>query len=269
LDYFLCYVNLQYGSVSGSSFANLFGVTKETAAILYAHAIKQNTKVEPQWVLLFLHWCRQHPTHRHASFIWHCDPKTWRAHFRVVFICLASLKMIDFDDRSKRLFCFVLDGTECPIRRTSSGLQRTYYSGKAKRHTIKYELGVHPDTGKIVWVGGPAPGSVHDISMTRIFGVLEKLLRGEVILGDKGYVGEFQIMTPIKPGRREKLNDDEKTLNHFLGSRRWIVEHLIGRLKNFKCLSEKWRLALPLHSFVFYILCNIVNIDLEFRPMRK
>jgi hypothetical protein len=72
-------------------------------------------------------------------------------------------------------------------------LQQGYYSGKAKEHTIKYEIGVHPDTGFLVWVGGPIAGAVHDMTLARKSGVLDLVGEKEFILADKGYVGHFHI----------------------------------------------------------------------------
>jgi hypothetical protein len=144
-------------------------------------------------------------------------------------------------------------------------LQQGYYSGKAKQHTIKYEIGVHPDTGFLVWVGGPVAGAVHDMTLARKSGVLDLLGENEFILADKGYVGHFCIITPFKG----ELTEAEKAINHFLGSRRWIVEHIIKRIKNFNCLRQKWRHSRTLHKYVFYVITEIVNIDLHFRPVRK
>jgi hypothetical protein len=47
-----------------------------------------------------------------------------------------------------------------------------------------------PD-GDIVWVSGPLPGAVHDLTAARIWGIVAELpASGLVVLGDKGYVGE-------------------------------------------------------------------------------
>ena len=81
-------------------------------------------------------------------------------------------------------------------------------------------------------------------------------------------MGEFQILTLIKK-KRELLDPYEEALNFVLGSRRWIVENVIARVKNFKCLSTRWRHSLGLHHVVFFLICNIVNIDMQFRPIRK
>lgn len=114
------------------------------------------------------------------------------------FIVLIRIQ-IDISDRARDdVFSIILDGTECPINRPGTHLQQSYYTGKSKWHVIKYEVGVHPHTGRLVWVGGPVPGCVHDLTLTRMHGLLEVLEDDELILADKGYVGEFKIITPFK-----------------------------------------------------------------------
>jgi hypothetical protein len=82
-----------------------------------------------------------------------------------------------------------LDATDCPIRRpTGWRQQRLYFTQKNKKHCIKYEIGVNPTNRNIVWVGGPVFGAVHNICMTRMFGLLNSIDDVEWILVDKGYI---------------------------------------------------------------------------------
>jgi len=156
-------------------------------------------------------------------------------------------------------FNLVLDATECPIERPAdNAVQRLHYSGKSKQHALKYELGVHIVRGFIAWLYGSKPGSVHDIEVTRAGGLLRKLLPGELILADKGYVGEDLLLTPI----RQPVDENEWNVNRELSSVRIIVEHTIGRIKFFRSMSEPWRHELFFHHFVFRVICNLVNVDM-------
>src|SRR4051794_35737324 len=92
-----------------------------------------------------------------------------------------------------------LDGTECPIQRPLDWeTQFNYYSGKKGCHTIKYEVRVCISNGRLVWLAGGVPGRVHDISLARNSGILNQLQPGELILADKGYVGDDSFITPFK-----------------------------------------------------------------------
>jgi hypothetical protein len=56
-----------------------------------------------------------------------------------------------------------------------------------------------PD-GDMVWVPGPLPGAVHDLTAARIWGILRELAAsGLFVLADKGYTGAgHHIHTPYK-----------------------------------------------------------------------
>ena len=90
----------------------------------------------------------------------------------------------------------VIDGTLIPIDRVAA--DRPFYSGKHRRHGMNLQVIASPD-GDIVWVSGPLPGAVHDLTAARIWGIVRELAAsGLVVLGDKGYPGEDDIRTPCR-----------------------------------------------------------------------
>jgi DDE superfamily endonuclease len=65
----------------------------------------------------------------------------------------------------------------------------------------------HPSPdGDIVWVSGPLPGAVHDLTVARTWGIVRELAAsGLVVLADKGYAGaDEHIRTPYK-GRNKPV----------------------------------------------------------------
>jgi hypothetical protein len=49
-----------------------------------------------------------------------------------------------------------------------------------------------PD-GEILWVSGPLPGAVQDLTAARIWGIIRQLATaGSITLADKGYTGAGQ-----------------------------------------------------------------------------
>lgn len=71
-----------------------------------------------------------------------------------------------------------IDATEQPIERPQK-VQKKYYSGKKKRHTLTTEVRV-TRKGRTVHVSEPEPGSMHDFGLhknNRLFS-----LRGECLL---------------------------------------------------------------------------------------
>jgi hypothetical protein len=102
----------------------------------------------------------------------------------------------------------VIDGTLIPIDRVAA--DRPFYSGKHRRHGMNLQVIASPD-GDIVWVSGPLPGAVHDLTAARIWGIIRELAAcGLVVLGDKGYLGEDDIRTPYcgrnKPASQKDAN---------------------------------------------------------------
>jgi hypothetical protein len=92
----------------------------------------------------------------------------------------------------------VIDGTLIPIDRVAA--DRPFYSGKHRKHGMNLQVIASPD-GDIVWVSGPLPGAVHDLTAARIWGIIQALTPcGLVVLGDKGYLGEDTIRTPYRGG---------------------------------------------------------------------
>ena len=105
----------------------------------------------------------------------------------------------------------VLDGTLIPIDRVAA--DRPFYSGKHRKHGMNLQVIASPD-GDIVWVSGPLPGAVHDLTAARIWGIIAELAAcGLVALGDKGYLGEDDIRTPYR-GRNKPASQKDANRAH-------------------------------------------------------
>jgi len=66
--------------------------------------------------------------------------------------------------------------------------------------------------GEILWVSGPLPGAVHDLTAARIWGIIRQLAAaGLIVLADRGYIGGGQhVLTPYrgrtKPASQKAAN---------------------------------------------------------------
>ena len=94
----------------------------------------------------------------------------------------------------------IIDGTLIAIDRVAA--DRPFYSGKHKRHGMNLQVISAPD-GEILWVSGPLPGSVHDLTATRIWGIARELAAaGLITLGDKAYIGAGEHVYAVpRPGQ--------------------------------------------------------------------
>jgi hypothetical protein len=73
----------------------------------------------------------------------------------------------------------------------------------------------------------------------------------KVDLGYQGIANQYifkKLSIPHKKSKNNPLTEAQKEENKNLASERIIVEHSIGGIKRYRCLSDRMRL----HDFVFY-----------------
>ena len=128
----------------------------------------------------------------------------------------------------------VIDGTLIPIDRVAA--DRPFYSGKHRRHGMNLQVISAPD-GEILWVSGPLPGAVHDLTAARIWGILRELAAaGLITLADKGYHGAGgHVLTPY---RRRNKPASQKEANRAHAQLRSPGERANTQLKNWHILRK-------------------------------
>jgi hypothetical protein len=127
----------------------------------------------------------------------------------------------------------VIDGTLIPIDRVA--VDRPFYSGKHRKHGMNLQVIASP-SGDILWGSGPPPGAVHDLTATRIWGIIAELAAcGLVPLGDKGYLGEDTIRTPYR-GRNKPAS--QKDANRAHARLRAPAERANAQLKTWPILRK-------------------------------
>ncbi len=82
---------------------------------------------------------------------------------------------------------------------------------------------------------------------------------------DTGFQGIADIhansVFPIKRKSKRKFSVDEKLHNRQVASDRLLIEHVIGFIKRFRILSERYRNRRKLNGLRFSLLCGICNFD--------
>ena len=103
-------------------------------------------------------------------------------------------------------------GPSSPIDRLAA--DRPFYSGKHSSHGMNLQVIASPD-GEILWVSGPLPGAVHDLTAARIWGIVRELAAaGLIVLADKGYIGAGEhVITPYK-GRNKPASQKDANRAH-------------------------------------------------------
>ena len=115
-------------------------------------------------------------------------------------------------------------------------------------------------TGDICWAYGGYPAGVSDITMARQ-GILKILPPGEIIIADKGYVGEpTKIVTPVAQ-YVHPMNREHKLI---------MARHKVinKRMKDFMSMNSVWRHGWQSHISAFYAVVGLTQIKIEYgEPM--
>ena len=109
-----------------------------------------------------------------------------------------------------------------------------------------------------------AKGRTHDF---RLFKKSQVKLAADILcLADPGYQGLVQLHanseTPQKKSPQQPLTTAQKQSNRALVRRRIFVEHVIGKLKIFRILSERYRNRCKQFSLHFDLITAIYNYEL-------
>lgn len=153
----------------------------------------------------------------------------------------------------------LVDATEQPIERPKKG-QKKYYSGKKKRHTIKTEIRTTPK-GRIIRVSKSRPGSEHDFNLHKQEPPLDTRSRAYV---DSGYQGLDKLHPateiPFKATKDTPLDKEEKEYNRGLSRVRVVIENILGDIKTFRILADRYRNKRKRYNIKFKIVSGIVNL---------
>ncbi|MGZ4850102.1 MAG: transposase family protein [Candidatus Bathyarchaeia archaeon] len=145
------------------------------------------------------------------------------------------------------------------------------FSGKKGAFTLKYQVVIGIDTGisilvmflidflgKVLNIYGPAVGSRHDVDMFSDSNVSYWIRENDVeLLGDKGYIGCTNVITPYKKEEDNILDEHKKTFNLRLAQKRIKIENHFASLKKWKVLSHVYHGDLESHRDIF-ICCEIL-----------
>ena len=147
----------------------------------------------------------------------------------------------------------MLDGTLISIDRVAA--DRPFYSGKHRSHGMNLQVIAGP-AGELVWVSGPLPGAIHDLTAARVWGIMGELAAaGLTTLADKGYIGAGDpVLTPYR-GRNKPAS--QKAANRAHAQLRAPGERANAQLKTWHILRKlrccPWRagqLAKAIHVLI-------------------
>jgi hypothetical protein len=230
-------------------------------------------------VLVTIVWLRQYPTQEVLGFLFGVSDSTAK---RAVDRCLPVLEKAGKDTmrmpdpgrgRRKKLpallkdtpgLAVVIDSFEQRTQRPKRR-QRAYYSGKKKAHTLKSQVAVDEETGRIVDVSDSVPGRGADIKLLKRSGLMRRLPKGVGGIGDLGYVGIADVhptragASPRRKPRGKPRPPEDRRYNRAFSRRRIIVEHGIGRLRRFAAVTHVNRHRRKGHAARVRAIAGLVN----------
>ncbi len=271
---------LQHKDLKPEDFKRLRGVHKETfdrmVSVIQEQVEQKKRKpgkpsklsIEDQ-VLMSLEYWREYRTYFHVSQSWAVHEATvCRIVKKVenallrdgIFQLPGKKQLLDPESVAKLV---VIDATETPIERPKKG-QKRFYSGKKKRHTFKTQLVVDPVTKAIICTTFAA-GKEHDFHLFKRNRVRFK--KEMKCLADKGYQRIIKLhpnsQLPKKKGKGKPLSQLDRESNQRLERTRCICEHVIGRLKVFKILAERYRNRRKRFGLRFNLIAGLYNYELS------
>jgi hypothetical protein len=144
--------------------------------------------------------------------------------------------------------------------------QKLYYSGKKKRHTLKSQIVVCKSTQKILCTSF-CNGKKHDFKLFKESKV--RWIHEIHAIADTGYLGIKRLQnTSLLPKKRSKkmpLTKEEKQENRRISVQRVLNENVIGKIKRFKILSDRYRNRRKRFGLRFNLIAAIYNLELEER----
>jgi len=182
-------------------------------------------------------------------------------------IPVREAEALDLSDEEHQLFFH--DGTERPIQRPKDPeIQKTYYSGKKKQHTIKNNVIINAGC-KVLFLTPTCAGKKHDKRIADDAGYA--FPQGSTLYQDTGFQGfrpeHVTIVQPKKKPRGGQLTPEEKAENQHISSIRIRIEHAIGGVKRYRIVKDKLRnWKRPFRDQLLETCCALHNFRLNFRP---
>ncbi len=174
---------------------------------------------------------------------------------------------VEFPETSQPVF--FQDGVERPIQRPKDKeVQRTYYSGKKKRHTVKNNMVIN-DQAKICLLTPTCEGKKHDKKISDEANI--HLPEGSILYQDTGFQGfALEGVTIVQPQKKppgKELTAEEKARNREIARVRVRVEHAIAGVKRYRIVKDplrNWKKGF--RDQVMETCCGLHNFRLNFRP---
>jgi hypothetical protein len=241
-------------------------------------------------LVLTLHWLRKYPPVADMSIEYMIPHTTLDTIFHTVIdifqytIVPSFIKPLSATDPHSeyRLLLdvfMIIDSTFVSIHRPTrfEERKRFYHEKSNKRAALKVQI-VCNFNHHIIEVSGMYRGAESDLSIARRSGVLQQLNSNQMAMGDKGYIGEKQIITPLRRNMRRKLKENQHPmtsrqtahLTRDLNSERSAIEAINRRVKLWGIMGMEYRgdrNNMEYMGKIAHAVCALCNRDMYGHPI--
>jgi hypothetical protein len=242
---------------------------------------------ERDHILLTVIWLRVYPTHEVLGYLFDVSDSTVSRLIRRVLPILEqagrdTMRMPDPGRKRRRKLddllqdtpqlAVVIDTFEQRVQRPRNRDEADkLYSGKKKQHTLKSQVAVDEESGRVVDIGDSALGPEADLTVLEKSKLMERLPEGVGGIGDSAYQGIAKLhpaglgASPRKKPKGKPRSEKDKAYNSAFSSRRIIVENTIGRMRRYQSITQTDRNHRQLHTPRVVAIAGLVNRQIDHR----
>lgn len=233
-------------------------------------------------VLLTIVWLRLYPIHEVLGYLFGISDSTVSRLIERVLPILAqagrdTMRLPDPGRKRRRHLSdllsaipeltLVVDSFEQRVQRPPH--DNSHFSGKKKQNTLKSQVTVDGQTGRIIDTSASVVGPTADLKLLEHSQLLNRLPQGCGLVGDLGYLGMDKLhplaFIPWRKPRGKPHPTQAKPYNTAFAAFRVIVEHTIGRLRRFQSLNQMDRHHRRHHTDRVAAIAGLVNRQPIFR----
>jgi hypothetical protein len=138
-----------------------------------------------------------------------------------------------------------------------------HYSGQQKQHTLKRQIGVDSDRGRIVEVSESVPGPTADIQRLEASGLWQRLPEEVGAGGDLAYLNLPKLrrdgFAPRRQPRGKDRPPEDVLYNRAFSQFRMVVEPTIGQVRRFQSITATDRNHRRQHRARVVAVAGLVN----------
>ena len=155
----------------------------------------------------------------------------------------------------------IVDSFEQRVQRPRG--DESHYSDKKKQHTLKSQITVDSNTGRIVDVSDSVPGPTADIKLLEASGLLQRLPDDIGLGGDLAYLKLPKLrkhgFSPRRKPRGKDRPPEDVVYNKAFSGFRIVVEQTIGQVRRFQSVNATDRNHRRKHRARILAIAGLVN----------